>query len=369
MQAEEAQDVLSKRSDRMNDAVMQSESQYSLSQTTELSSAILDFQRQSQSFGKFVSLTFEVFPLRLSAIEKVIKLIFSDNGVFKCIEEAYETSPVTVTDVLAVRAKQFLPHAELVALKGQVFTRSLVKLEDVSRRVKSILDRHRSAKSRQEAKDVKMVRRFSHDLSEKSNHSSTPTLEAEITDKVEKILLLTIATFQLSESAETSISADYILKNQRNLQAFICNSGKGQPDFVLKNKKWQVGLYLKRCMAGLVCAFKDQCQTQAEAIYRQTVVRKLPTYLKRIAVSYPGYRANIIDAAIKHFPHKDRLDIVTILVYSKFVAKLATMLQSCCPDAEGKVFRVIIDTLASLDVECDFRARKGTKHFVKMNVH
>lgn len=99
-------------------------------------------------------------------------------------------------------------------------------MEDVSRRVKSILDRHRSAKIRQDReKDVKMVRRYSHDLSEKSNH--TPVLEAEITDKAEKILLLTIATFQQSETAETSISADYILKNQRNLQAFVCSGAKG----------------------------------------------------------------------------------------------------------------------------------------------
>ena len=293
--------------------------------------------------------------------------MFSDNGVFKCIEEAYEAAPVSVTDVLAARAKQFLPHAELVTLKGQIFTKSLAKLEDVSRRVKSMLDRHRNAKSRQDReKEVKMVRRFSHDLSEKSSHSAI--LEAEITDKVEKITLLTIATFQQSETGEMSISADYILKNQRNLQAFICSGGKGQPDFVLKNKKWQVGLYLKRCMAGLVCVFKDQCWAQANAIYDQTVVRKLPTYLKRIAVRYPAYRSIIIDTAIKHFPHKDRPDIVTILVYSRFAAKLATMLQSCCPDAEAKVFRAIFDTLASLDVECDFRARKGTKHFVKMNV-
>jgi hypothetical protein len=213
-----------------------------------------------------------------------------------------------------------------------------------------------------------MQRRLSYDLSEKSNHSVT--IEAEITDKVEKIMLLTIATFQLSDSAETAISADYILKNQRNLQAFICAAGgKGQPDFILRNKKWQVGLYLKRCMAGLVIAFKHECQAQADAIYNQTVVRKLPTYLKRIAVSYPTYRAGIIEAAIKHFPHKDRSCIVSILVYAKFAAKLAGMLQAVCPDAEARVYRVILDTLGSLDVECDFRARKGTKHFVKMNMH
>jgi len=128
--------------------MMQSESQFSLSQASVMTTTLNDFQRQSQSFAKFVSLTFEVFPLRLSAIDKVIKLIFSENGVFKCVEEAFETPPSTVTDVLAVRCKQFLPSAELVTLKGQVFTKNLVKLEDVSRRVKSIIDRHRSAKIR-----------------------------------------------------------------------------------------------------------------------------------------------------------------------------------------------------------------------------
>lgn len=53
-------------------------------------SSINDFQRQFKSFSKFVDLTFGVFPLKTNAIEKVIKLIFSEGGIFKCIEEGYE---------------------------------------------------------------------------------------------------------------------------------------------------------------------------------------------------------------------------------------------------------------------------------------
>jgi hypothetical protein len=41
-----------------------------------------DFQRQCQSFSKIVTLTFEVFPLKMSAIDQVIKMVFSTNGIF-----------------------------------------------------------------------------------------------------------------------------------------------------------------------------------------------------------------------------------------------------------------------------------------------
>jgi hypothetical protein len=66
-------------------------------------------------------LTFELFPLRMSIIQKVIKMIFSQNGIFSCIENAYVKAPVTIQDILAARAKQFLPNSEELILKAQVF--------------------------------------------------------------------------------------------------------------------------------------------------------------------------------------------------------------------------------------------------------
>jgi hypothetical protein len=57
----------------------------------------------------------------MSTIQKVIQMIFSQNGIFGCIENAYVKAPVTIQDVLAVRAKSFLPNSEELVLKAQVF--------------------------------------------------------------------------------------------------------------------------------------------------------------------------------------------------------------------------------------------------------
>ena len=64
-------------SSRRSDVMMQSEHSI-LNAKPETVTHAVDYQRQVSSFAKFVFLTFEVFPLRLSAIDKVIKLIFSD---------------------------------------------------------------------------------------------------------------------------------------------------------------------------------------------------------------------------------------------------------------------------------------------------
>ena len=80
---------MSRKSDAIMDSSDNASSVLACSQAEQISSAN-DFQRQFKSFSKFVDLTFGVFPLKTSAIEKVIKLIFSDGGIFKCIEEGYE---------------------------------------------------------------------------------------------------------------------------------------------------------------------------------------------------------------------------------------------------------------------------------------
>ena len=192
-----------------------------------------------------------------------------------------------------------------------------MKLDDVSRRIKSILDKHRN---------LKLRRKSSHDQSEKSSNSFQ--IESEITEKLDKVFLLTIATFNVtaSDPISYSMSTEYILKNMRSLQLFVCTQIKGQPDFIVKNKKDQIGFSLKRIMSGLSTTYKEKCEAQANALYNMTIVRKLPTYLKRMAGSYPQSRQLIMDSAVKAIPHKDRTEIVLHLVYSKFVSKLGQMM-------------------------------------------
>ena len=73
----------------------------------------------------------------------MIKLIFSSGGIFKCIEEGYCNAPVNIVDVLSHRAKEFLPTSELVVLKKMVFS-NLAKLEDVNKKAKLILEKHKT---------------------------------------------------------------------------------------------------------------------------------------------------------------------------------------------------------------------------------
>jgi len=116
----------------------------------------------------------------------------------------------------------------------------------------------------------------------------------------------------------------------------------------------------------LIETYKDQIENQASKIYDNTIIRKLPTYLKKIAQVYPAYKNEILEQMIKNFPHKERPQIVGLLVYQKFAQKLAAMLNTnLCPQAEARIFKLIIDNIANLDVDIKIRLRKGT-HLVKM---
>lgn len=69
---------------------------------------------------------------------------------------------------------------------------------------------------------------------------------------------------------------------------------------------------------------------------------------------------------VKNFPHKERPQIVSVLVYQKFTQKLAAMLNtSLCPEAESRIFKLIIESIAGLDVDIKVRLRKGT-HLAKI---
>ena len=69
--------------------------------------------------------------MKVSTVDEVIKRIFSQKGIFQCIEEGCAEAPITIADVVAKRAKEFLPSAELIMLKGKIFN-GLAKLEDIS---------------------------------------------------------------------------------------------------------------------------------------------------------------------------------------------------------------------------------------------
>lgn len=51
------------------------------------------------------------------------------------MEQAYIDTPIQVNDLVALRAKQFLPKAEIKVLKAKVFG-SIQKLDDVNKKAK-----------------------------------------------------------------------------------------------------------------------------------------------------------------------------------------------------------------------------------------
>ena len=68
-------------------------------------------------------------------------------------------------------------------------------------------------------------------------------------------------------------------------------------------------------MIGLIEQLKNQVELQANQIYENTIIRKLPTYLKKLAQVYPQCKMEILNQLLKNFPHKDRPQIVGLLVY------------------------------------------------------
>jgi hypothetical protein len=62
----------------------------------------------------------------------------------------------------------------------------------------------------------------------------------------------------------------------------------------------------KKCMIGLTDHYKDKLEAQATEIYENTIIRKLPTYLKRIAEVYPNFKNEILEQLTKSFPHQAR---------------------------------------------------------------
>lgn len=66
-------------------------------------------------------------------------------------------------------------------------------------------------------------------------------------------------------------------------------------DFFLKvDESAAKPVSIKKCIMGLTEAFKDQLEQQTNEIYDKTIIKKLPTYLKKIVQSYPAKRQEIV---------------------------------------------------------------------------
>ena len=68
-------------------------------------------------------------------------------------------------------------------------------------------------------------------------------------------------------------------------------------------------------MVGLVNEYKHKIDEQAKKIYDNTIIRKLPTYLKKIVEEYPSCQQQVMDRVIKCFPYKDKPSIIGMLIY------------------------------------------------------
>ena len=120
-------------------------------------------------------------------------------------------------------------------------------------------------------------------------------------------------------------------------------------------------------MRGLTEKFKDEIETQANLIYENTIIKKIPTYLKKLVNTYPGRKHEILTHLTQNFPHKDRPQIIPLLVYQRFAMKLAGILEDKGQlNIEERVYKIIIENMANLDVDIKIRLRRGT-HLVKTN--
>lgn len=170
--------------------------------------------------------------MRLRTIDSVINQIFSSEGIFKSIDNAYEESPVQISDLLAARTKEFLPKSEIKSVKAKVFA-GILKLDDVNKRAKQIMD-----KSKSQIVNKGLRRTSSFDASYMSDtgskHSKSSVLNlgtsqksdqklVEVTDQMDKIFLLTLTTFSL----DSILDSQKIMKNQKGMQIFYSN-GNGR---------------------------------------------------------------------------------------------------------------------------------------------
>ena len=51
---------------------------------------------------------------------------------------------------------------------------------------------------------------------------------------------------------------------------------------------------IQKCLRGLTEKFKDEIEAQANLIYENTIIKKIPTYLKKLVATYPGRKHEIL---------------------------------------------------------------------------
>jgi hypothetical protein len=200
----------------------------------------------------------------------------------------------------------------------------LSKTEDVNKKAKSILEKYKGviASRHKNSMDATSSPEKMSDSGSKHSHYTNSKLQegktVEITDKNDKIFIFTLMTYHRGKK----LAAKNILENQRSIKLYVGFTQNKWPDFFLKQKqdgdykfKIEDAISIKKCMSGLVEQYKDQIEAQANQIYENTVIRKLPTYLKKIAQSYPAFQKSIVDQLVKNFPRKDKPQIVSLLVY------------------------------------------------------
>jgi len=260
-----------------------------------------------------------VFPCQPALIDAVIRSIFSTQGIFRLIDHGHFHSPVHIVDILSKRAKAFLPTAELMVLKKVIFT-GMAKLEDVIKKAKLILDKHNV--------QLQLRSKNSNDMSysdseSKYSHSITQVKPeaklSEVTEQHDKVFLLSLFSFHI----DGILTPDAILQDQ--IQILVGQSKFKPAEFLLKfgEDNATKAVSIKKCIMGLTDKFKDEIETQTSTIYEKTIIKKLPTYLKKIVQTYPSKMEEIVSQLISNFPHKERPSIVTLLVYQRFSLKLA----------------------------------------------
>lgn len=145
-----------------------------------------------------------------------------------------------------------------------------------------------STKHKNSIDGISSLEKMSDTGSKHSHYTNSKLTEGkvvEVTDKNEKIFILTLMTLHMGNK----LSIKNILENQKSIKLFVGFTQNKWPDFFLKQKhdaeskfKIEDAISIKKCMNGLVQHYKDQIENQVNQIYENTIIRKLPTYLKKI---------------------------------------------------------------------------------------
>jgi len=161
---------------------------------------------------------------------------------------------------MASRSKEFLPTAEELVLKKTVFSH-LGKLEDVNKKARTILDKYKVQIQAKAARTSVDMTNLSDSGSKNSHYTSQSKLETkftEVTDKLEKIFILTLFTFHGER-----VSAADVLEKQATIKVLVGCSAFRQPEFYLADGETPAPVSVKRCMIGLTEWFKDRCERQS----------------------------------------------------------------------------------------------------------